>query len=65
MVVGVFAVAVGQQTGGWFEYFPWALPMLVLARQPHNIEAALFVSSAFGLIVTAAGCFDFCNREVK
>jgi hypothetical protein len=65
MVVGIFAAALGQQTGGWFEYIPWALPMLVLARQPHNIEAALYISGAFAIVVAAGGCFDFCNREVK
>lgn len=65
LVAGFFAVAAGQQTGGWVQYFPWALPMLVLARQPHNIEAALLISTAFGLGVVAAGCLDFCRREVK
>jgi hypothetical protein len=43
---------------------PWALPM-VRAGQPQNIEAAFLVSSALGLIVAAAGCWDFCRREVK
>jgi hypothetical protein len=64
-VVGGFAVAAAQQDGGWPRYFPWALPMLVLARQPHNIEAALLISNALGLIVAAAGCLEFCKREVK
>jgi hypothetical protein len=64
-VVGGFAVAATQQDGGWPRYFPWALPMLVLARQPHNIEAALLISSALGLLVAAAGCLEFCKREVK
>jgi hypothetical protein len=64
-VAGFFAVAVGQRVGGWPQYFPWALPMLVLARQPHNIEAILLISSALGLIVAAAGCLDFCSREVN
>jgi lantibiotic transport system permease protein len=65
LVVGFFAVAAGQQADGWIQYFPWALPMLVLARQPHNIEAALLISTTFGLGVVAAGCLDFCRREVK
>jgi ABC-type multidrug transport system ATPase subunit len=65
LVIGFFAVASGQLADGWIQYFPWALPMLVLARRPHNIEAALLISSAFGLAVAAAGCLDFCRREVK
>jgi hypothetical protein len=65
MVAGVVAVAAAQQTGGWPQYFPWALPMLVLAKQPHHIAAALFVSTALGLVVAAAGCLDFCRREVN
>jgi hypothetical protein len=65
MVVGCFAVAAAQQDGGWPQYFPWALPMLVQVRQPHNIEAALFISSALGVIVAAVGCLDFCRREVN
>jgi len=65
MVAGCFAVAAAQQDGGWPQYFPWALPMLVLAKQPHHIEAALLLSGALGVVVAAAGCLDFCRREVK
>jgi len=64
LVTGFFVVAAGQQGGGWEQYFPWALPMLVLARQPHHIEAALVISGALGLAAAAAGCIDFCRREV-
>jgi hypothetical protein len=64
LVVG-FAVAAGQQADSWVQYFPWALPMLVLARQPQHIEAALLISAVLGLGVVAAGCLDFCRREVK
>jgi hypothetical protein len=65
IVVGVFAVAAQQQGGSWFQYFPWALPMLVLARQPRSIEAALLISITLGLVIVAAGCLDFSKREVK
>ena len=65
LVAGFFAVAAGQQADSWLQYFPWALPMMVLAKRPHNIEAALLISTAFGLGVVAAGCLDFCRREVK
>jgi lantibiotic transport system permease protein len=63
-VVGFFTVAVGRQLGDWPHYFPWALPMLVVARQPHNLDTVLCISFALGLIVSAAGCLDFCRREV-
>lgn len=65
MVAGCFAVAAAQQDGGWPQYFPWALPMLVLARRPHHIGAALSIGAALGLVVAAGGCLDFCRREVK
>lgn len=64
MVAGGFAAAAAQQNGGWPQYVPWALPMLVLARQSHNIEGVLLVSGALGVVVSAAGCWDFCRREV-
>jgi hypothetical protein len=56
-------LAAGQY-GNWPEYYPWALPMLVVARQPHNIAAVMWISAIFGVIVTVAGCVDFCRREV-
>jgi lantibiotic transport system permease protein len=65
VVAGVFAFAAGQQSGGWPRYFPWALPMLVLARQPLHVETALWINVAVGLLVAAAGCLDFSRREVK
>jgi len=64
-VAGYFAVVATRQSGDWPQYFPWALPMLVLARKPQNIEAALWISGAMGLVVAAAGCWDFCRREVQ
>ncbi|HEY6305785.1 MAG TPA: ABC transporter permease [Candidatus Angelobacter sp.] len=64
-VLGFLATAVGQQFGGWPRYFPWSLPMLALAKQPHDIAAVLMISGAAGLIVAAAGCADFCRREVQ
>jgi len=50
---------------GWEQYFPGALPMLALARQPHNVETALWISTSLGLLVAAVGCWDFCRREVN
>jgi hypothetical protein len=51
--------------GGWEQYFPWSLPMLVIAKTPQNIEAALWIGGAAGLAVAVAGCWDFCRRDVK
>jgi hypothetical protein len=64
MVVGFFAFAAGQQVGGWPLYLPWALPMLILSRWPHNMEAVLLISGALGIVVAVTGCLDFCRREV-
>ncbi len=65
LVVGFFAMAVGQQgTQTWFQYFPWALPMLPLWRQPHNIGTILWIEGGAGLLVAVAGCVEFCRREV-
>ena len=64
LVTGAFAAAAAQQAGDWPQYFPWALPMLVLARHPQNIEAALWIGGALSVVVAAAGCLDFCRREV-
>jgi hypothetical protein len=59
------ASSVSTARPGWEQYFPGALPMLALARQPHNVAAALWISTGIGLIVVAVGCWDFCRREVN
>jgi lantibiotic transport system permease protein len=56
-------LAAGQY-GSWPEYYPWALPMLVVGRQPHNTAAVLCISAIIGIVVTVVGCMDFCRREV-
>ena len=63
-VVAFFAVAASRAVPGWPQYFPWALPMLVLVKQPHNIAATLAISGVLGLLVAAASCRDFCRHEV-
>jgi hypothetical protein len=52
------------QYGSWPAYYPWALPMLVLAKQPHDPSAVLWISGAIGILAGVAGCVDFCRREV-
>ena len=56
-------LAAGQY-GSWPEYYPWALPMLVLAKQPHHISVIMWSSAIAGIMITLAGCVDFCRREV-
>ena len=63
-VVGFFCVAAARHAGDWPQFFPWSLPMLVLGKEPLLISPALSISSALGFVVAAAGCWDFCRREV-
>ncbi|HKF23868.1 MAG TPA: ABC transporter permease [Candidatus Angelobacter sp.] len=63
-VIAFFAVAASRAVPGWPQYFPWALPMLVLVKQSHNIAATLAISGGLGLLVAAASCRDFCRHEV-
>jgi hypothetical protein len=65
MVVGYVATVATVQAADWPQYFPWTLPMLVLSRHPQDAYAALWVSVVVGLVVAAAGCMDFCRREVS
>jgi hypothetical protein len=39
--------------------------MLVLARQPQNIPAVLWIGGLAAVVTTAAGCVDFCRREIS
>src|SRR5438046_9746343 len=65
LVISFFALAAARQVGGWPQYFPWVLPMMLFAEQPHSIETGLVISGALGLVVATAGCLDFCRREVQ
>jgi len=65
-VIAFFATAAARQAGSWMQYFPWALPMMVVTiKPPHNIPASLAITGAIGVVVAVAGCLDFCRREVK
>jgi hypothetical protein len=64
MVTSFAMLMTAGQYGGWPQYFPWALPMLVVARQPQNIPLALWASGLAGIGASVAGCIDFCRREV-
>jgi lantibiotic transport system permease protein len=64
-MIAFVAVAAARQAGGWMQYFPWALPMMVVTiKRSHNIPASLAISGAIGLVVAVAGCLDFSRREV-
>jgi len=63
-VFGVAIAAAADQIGGWALYFPWALPTLVVDREPHNVQAGLLFGCGLGLIVAVFGCLEFCKREV-
>ena len=56
-------MAAGQY-GAWPQYYPWALPLLVVSRHQQNITAALLLSITVGLAASVAGCLDFCRREI-
>ncbi len=51
--------------GGWPQYFPWSLPMLVLSKQAAEVPTAVWVCGIGGILVGVAGCADFCRREVS
>jgi hypothetical protein len=60
-VTGFVMLATSRQAGGWQQYFPWSLSMLPAEKA----ASALWIGGAAGLAVAAAGCWDFCRREVK
>src|SRR5262249_37671066 len=58
-VTGIFATAAGQEAGGWPQYFPWAIPMLVQARHPPDLVLTLFISGAVAVLIVAADASSF------
>ena len=64
MVIGYGMVIAGGQNGAWPAYFPWSLPMLVLATWPVVIPAVLLVSTLVACLVTTVGCIEFSSREI-
>ena len=64
MVLGYGMVAASQPNGGWTQWFPWSLPMLVLAAWPVHMPTVLSISSSIAVMVTIAGCVEFSTREV-
>lgn len=64
MIISVFAVAAARQVGGWTRYFSWSLPSLLQAQPPRDIGTTLVIEIALSVAVAAAGCVDFCRREI-
>lgn len=69
---GVVAIVIGygmtfasQPNGAWTQYFPWSLPMLVLAKWPVNLTEVFAFTVLLGILSTAAGCLEFSRREVS
>ena len=65
MVAGAFGAMAGQSTDSWPQYIPWSLPILVTSRQTHGLDAALWISAAAAVALTAAGCLEFSRREIQ
>jgi len=65
MVLGYGMVAASQPNGGWTQWFPWSLPMLVLAAWPVPVSTVLLGSTFMAIVVTTAGCVEFSTREVN
>jgi hypothetical protein len=51
--------------GTWPQYFPWSLPMLVLAKHQPSVSMVLWMGGLAGILISAVGCVDFCRREVN
>jgi hypothetical protein len=65
MVVGYVSAIATSQRADWPQYFPWALPMLVMSRHAEDVQMAILISVSIGMLAAAAGCWDFCRREVS
>ena len=64
IVAGFAMLLAAGPYGGWPQYFPWSLPMLVLGRQQENIGLALGISGMLATVVVVFSCADFCRRDV-
>ena len=64
LVTGFAMLFSAGNYGTWPRYFPWALPMVVMAKHPPNIEIVLWLGAAAGLLTALVGCLDFCRREI-
>jgi hypothetical protein len=66
LVVGLFLFVAGQQNAKELQLFPWSLPMLVLGNAYSlDVSTGVIFSVAVGMAAAAAGCWEFCRREVQ
>jgi len=65
-VVFMNFVVVGAARGdAWSQYYPWALPVRALQTPAVDVAPLLWLSALAGIVVTVAGCWEFCRREVS
>ncbi len=65
MITGFAMLMSAGPYDSWPLYFPWSLPMLVIGRQAQHVPMALWACGMVGLATGAAGCIEFCRREVS
>lgn len=66
LVMGLFMFVAGQQSAKALQFFPWSLPILVLGNGTSlDVSTGLIFSVIAGMVLAAAGCWDFCRREVQ
>lgn len=63
-ITTVAMVLSAGQSVSWPEYYPWALPLMVISVRPHNISAVIGIGAVLSVIVSFVGCVNFCRREV-
>ncbi|MCC6587072.1 MAG: hypothetical protein IT168_10305 [Bryobacterales bacterium] len=63
MVIGYGMVAASQPDGAVLQYFPWALPTLVLAQWPVAMKTVCAIAALVAFGVTVAGCYEFQRRQ--
>lgn len=64
--VGMVATVAGfliMQSPDYGKYYPWSMPMQVVARDGVNLEFAVVASLCGGLLVALAGLWGFVRRE--
>lgn len=66
--VGMVAMVVGFvliNAGEWGRFYPWAMPSAAVMKGSIRVELVLAVCWLFGIAAAAAGCRDFCRREME
>jgi hypothetical protein len=65
-IAGFVILAATARDGPWWtRYFPWTLPSVTVIERPANLTPFLLFSAGLGFLAAAAGCWEFCRRDVK